>query len=85
MAFLRMTALLWMHKVCKLKIGNTVVFAPKRYALRRTALVGTVVDVLNHNVAVVESDRGRFSVRPRDCLALISYNIGVNEVEVMSE
>jgi hypothetical protein len=71
--------------MCKLKIGNTVVFARGRYNQHRAALVGTVTEVLNAHVAVVMSDRGRFTVRPKDCLALISYNIGVNEVEVNNE
>ena len=71
--------------MCKLKIGNIVVFARGRHNAHRAALVGTVTEVLNANIAVVMSDRGRFTVRPRDCLALISYNIGVNEVEVQDE
>lgn len=71
--------------MCKLKIGNIVAFPRGRHNAHRAALLGTVTDVLNENLAVVISDRGRFTVRPRDCLALISYNIGVNEVEVNSE
>lgn len=71
--------------MCNLKIGNTVVFTRQRHAVHSPALVGTVVEVLNHSCAIVDSDRGRFKVRPRDCLALISFNIGVNEVEVDGE
>jgi hypothetical protein len=71
--------------MCKLKVGNTVVFARGRYNAHRAALVGTVTGVLNEHLAVVMSDRGQFLVRPKDCLALISYNMGVNEVGVQSE
>lgn len=65
----------------KLMIGNTVLFSRGRCNRRGAPLVGIIEDILTPNWAVVVCSRGKFKVRQKDCLALLSYYTGVNDVQ----